>query len=413
MTTTKDTIYGIKKGRSLRLGKEGTNGTQVLPSTYWRGTYVAKDMRIVEKPDEDISIFPSVLRGYVPVKGTEITLNAVPATFEQLPILLDSGVSKVTPVADGAGSGYVSAYSFQSALSSPNSIGARTCEFGDNQEVETAPYCFTRELTLAGSGKNALTMEGVLQGRSSEPVVYTANLVFVASGKHITDAASGLAIFTTGMTIRVTGTVSDDGIYTVATAGAGDMIVSESVPGETSVSCTIEQYFTAAATLPTVEEILFGYGKLYLGEVGTAIGSLAQVTNTWLGLTFKATQMGQQGVYTGDGHLDFAFLKPIAPAITLDLTMEWNGHATTERRAAKAYTPRKFRMKFEGTALTTAGTYSKKTLLIDGCGLWDTFAQLDEQDGDDIIKATMTVGYNSTAALFCTITVVNQLATVL
>jgi hypothetical protein len=132
-----------------------------------------------------------------------------------------------------------------------------------------------------------------------------------------------------------------------------------------------------------------------------------------LGLTFKASPCGQVGVDTGDGRLDFSFLKAVPPVITVEQTLEWNGRATAERRYAKTFTPRKFRMKFEGTALTTAGTYSKKTLLIDGCGLWSTFQQLDEQNGDDIIKASMTVGYNSTAALYCVITVVNQSATVL
>ena len=413
MTYDKNAIYGVKKGRSLRLGKEATNGTQVLPTTYWRGPVTAKDMRVVEEPEEDVSLFPTTLRGYIPHMGTEITLAATPATFEQLPILLDSGISKVTGVADGVGSGYVYAYPFHTAPENPNSIGARTCEFGDNQEVDSGSFFFTRELTLTGVAQKALTMEAVLQGRAVEPIVYTASLVFVSSGKHITDAANGLAAFLSGMTIRVSGTVSDDGIYTVATSAAGDITVSEAIHGESAVSCTIEQYFTATATIPTVEEILFGYGKLYVGDVGTALGSLAQVSNTWLGLTFKGSPCGQQAVDSGDGRLDFSFLKGVAPVITVDQTLEWNGHATAERRYAKAKTPRKFRMKFEGSALTTAGTYSKKTLLIDGCGLWHTFETLDEQNGDDIIKASMTVGYNSTAGLYCVMTVVNQSATVL
>jgi hypothetical protein len=183
---------------------------------------------------------------------------------------------------------------------------------------------------------------------------------------------------------------------------------------ESAVSCTIEQVFTASATIPDVEDINFGMGKLYIGDVGTAIGSLAQVSNVWLGTEFKAAKAGQQSLSTGDGSLSFSSLTPIPPEITAKFTLVWAGTAAAERRKAKLKTVRKFRMAFTGSTFAVAGTtYTKKTVYIDGCGLWDTFQNLDEINGNDVINASMRVGYNATAALFCTITVVNGLSAVL
>ena len=414
MTTYKNDIVCIKKGRSLRLVKEVTAGTLVLPTTYWRGAYTAKSLDKIEMRDEDVSILTPLLdSAYIPKTGTEITLAPTPATFEQLPILLDSGVKTVTPAADGGGSGYVSTYAFHHSPTSPNAITSRSVEFNDNQEADRAAYMFTREFTLSGAQEKPVMMSAVCEARGASPNVYTASLAFVNATKKITDAASGLAIFPTGATIRVSGTANNDGVYTVATGGvAGEIVTSESLVNESAVSCTVEQIFTAGATIPTVEEIMFGTGKLYMGSVGTAMGSLAQITNTWLGFTFKATG-GQGALFSGDGSTSFSTLTPKAPAITLDLTFLYNGKATAERRLAVLRTPRKFRMKWEGSALTAGTSYSKKTLLVDGCGLWNTFESLDEIDGNDVIKATMTVGYNATASLFCAITVVNSLAAVL
>lgn len=73
---------------------------------------------------------------------------------------------------------------------------------------------------------------------------YTASTIaFVAATKKITDSANGLAGFLTGDIIEVTGSVSNDGIYTVATGGvAGEIIVSEALVNESAgASVTIEE----------------------------------------------------------------------------------------------------------------------------------------------------------------------------
>jgi len=400
--------YGVKKLRKIQFGIEGaaTPGTPVLASTIWRGTGTLEDQRVVTRPDEDIGYLVGTDRVTIPMKGSVLNLEEV-ATFEQILTILETGIKTVTPAADGGGSGKV--YTYPIAMTGAQTVRTRTGEVGDNQEMSVAPFLFTREFTISGSQKQPMMLSAVMEGRSAEPLIYSASLVYVNATKKITDAAAGLAAFLTGMSIRASGTVSDDGVYTVATGGvAGEIVVTETLPGETAVASILEQVFTAAATLPTVSEMLFGNSKVYIDASGGTIGT-TQIANTILGMTYKC-KTGQQAVYSADGGLDLRFLKQVAPEVSLDLVMEWNGKASAQRVIAKAGTAQKLRYLCEGPTLTTAGAYSKKSVILDIYGTWDTFKVPGEQDGDDIVTGTFVMGKHATANQ---IIVVNQLAAAL
>lgn len=168
--------------------------------------------------------------------------------------------------------------------------------------------------------------------------------------------------------------------------------------------------FTGSIALPAVEEILFGDATLSIDAVGGTLGA-GTVASTLLGFNMEATT-GRQGVFTGDNKY-FTFDKGVSPEITLEVTFEHNSSAGTEKAAWRAGTARKLRLMMEGSALTTTGaTYSNKALIIDLAGKWEKFDKLDEADGNDIVTGTFRARYNSTAALFASITVVNELATV-
>lgn len=387
--------YGVKKLRKIQFGIETDQGTAVLPTTnsIWRGTGKMEDQRVVTRPTEDIGYLAQTSRAYIPMKGSLLTLDAV-ASFEQIQMLFETGIKTVTAVKDGSGSGYLATYPF--AMTGAQIVKTRTVESGDNQEMDTGTFFFTREFTLSGSQKQALMMNAIMEGRTSEPLVYSASLAYVSSGKHITDAAEGLISFLTGMSVRTSGTAKNNGVYTVATGGVDhEIITSEALEDENAIATVLEQYFTAAATLPTVSEILFGNFKLYMDPT---ITPTTQVSNTLLGITAKI-KPGQQAVFSGDGGIDHRFLKQVGPEVSLDLMLEWNGSASAERRFAKAATPRYLRLVNEGPVLGTAGTtYHHKTLSIDLYGTWDTFKTLDEQDGDDIVNATFVMNANASAA---------------
>lgn len=166
--------------------------------------------------------------------------------------------------------------------------------------------------------------------------------------------------------------------------------------------------FTAAVPVPTVEEILFGTGKLYIDP--TTIGT-SQKTQTWLGFSLDVPG-GWKAVYTGDGNLYFTqvvYKGHKDEPITGEIVLEHDATAEAEIAAARAGTLRLMRMTFEGSTLTTAGSaYTYKTLKIDMAVKYTAVPALEDEDEDDIVTLPFEVVYNSAAALGAQFVVVNQ-----
>jgi len=186
--------------------------------------------------------------------------------------------------------------------------------------------------------------------------------------------------------------------------GESVMIASEWRGRQTSNSS-----FTTAATLPTVEEILFSKGKIYIDAEGGTIGT-TQVTNTWLNFNLDVTT-GLKGIATGDGNKYFSFVKGVTPEAVLTVTFENNASATTEKTNWENGTARLIRLLFVGTAFTTSGTYANKTLIVDLAGKWEDFTGGDD-DGNDTVTGVFRARYNTTAALFGQFVVANLLTSV-
>ena len=188
-------------------------------------------------------------------------------------------------------------------------------------------------------------------------------------------------------------------------SGAAWQISSEWIAREVTEGVS----FTAAVPVPDVESILFLKTKLYIDAVSGTIGS-TQKSNTLLASTLNVTT-GLIPKYTGDGELYFSFVQATESEITLDVTFEHDGTATAEKTAWRDETPRQIRLLAEGSAFTTAGsTYENKTMIIDLAGKWESFDKLGDQDGNDIVTGTFRARYNSAAALYARITMVNDLA---
>jgi hypothetical protein len=162
-------------------------------------------------------------------------------------------------------------------------------------------------------------------------------------------------------------------------------------------------------TIPEVEEALFSKSKLYIDNSSDTIGTTL-VSNTLISAELNATT-GWQAVFTGSGRLDLSFIKQVQPEIKLDITFEHNATAAAEKAAWRAGTPRLIKILCEGSAFATAGVlYTYNSMIINLAGKWDTFEKIDEQDGNDIVTGHFIARYNSTAALFASIVVVNDVA---
>ena len=338
--------YGIKALRRLQLGREATPGTIVPATTVWRGEGVLEDTRLVNFPVEDIGIIPSTTRSYQPLYGGQISLTPTPFTFEQGPHLFEMGVMTATPTTDSSGSGYIRTYTMPTTT--PMYLSPST---------SSAPI-------------KSYTIEG---GDNNEAEVMEFSFV-----QDITlDFKAGEAVM------------------------ASATIMGRQVALQAFTSST-------AATVPTVSEILTSKGKIYVDSTTATIGT-TQITNEILSGSLKITT-GIKAVPTADGSLVFSFVKGVRPEIVLSLTFEHSTFAKAEKVHWRAGTPRQYRLKFEGPALTSAGTYTYKTFIANIAGTYEKFSALEDEDGDDTITATLRAGYNSTAALFANFVFVNELS---
>jgi len=149
-------------------------------------------------------------------------------------------------------------------------------------------------------------------------------------------------------------------------------------------------------TAPSVEDMLFNTGKIYINDVSSGFGGTVR-TGIWRSFSLDV-ETGLVPVFTGDGTLYFVGLKTVAKRATLSLVLEHATYTPTERTAWAARTTRAVRLEFTGSALATTGTtYSTNKLLIDACGTYQSFSALGSAgDGDNIITAVLNLRYNST-----------------
>lgn len=334
-------MAGIKTLRKLQLGKESSAGTAVAATTIWRGVGTLEDQRKLEWPVEDIGYVSGLDRVYVPQLLAALAMDSVPATFEQLPYLMEASVKAVaTGTADGsAGTGYKYVYALPTTAK--NSINYYTIEGGDDQEAERMEYAFVESWKLSGTPGNALMMSANWKGRQ---VALNA--------------------------------------------------------------------FTAALTPPSVEDILFSKGKLFIDAIGGTIGT-TQKSNTFLGLDmdFKS---GWVPVFTADGNLYYSFVKSTPPELRFSITFEHDASGAAAKVDWRAGTARLVRLQWSGSTYATPGTGTLnsglRTLRIDMAAKVSKVSKLGERNGNDVLTAEFVSRFNQTAAQFATVTVTNELA---
>jgi hypothetical protein len=180
------------------------------------------------------------------------------------------------------------------------------------------------------------------------------------------------------------------------------LMMSADWVGRQVATCT----FTTTATIPSVEEILFSKGTVYIDAVTGTMGT-TEKSCTLLGMNLSVNT-GLVPVYAAGSNLYFCTHDWTMPEITCELTFRHDATGVAEIAAWKAETPRQISIKFEGTALTTAGTtFDASTLAINMAGLWESFGKIDEQDGLDVVSGTFRARYDSTCSKFAEILVCN------
>lgn len=165
----------LKQLKRIQIGREtGDLGTEVAATTFLAMEASLNDESEIEYPPEEVGIISGRGRSYIPKKDASIELPETPATFEQLPYLLNMAVKGVAGVQDGAGTGYVYTYALPyNAAQSPYTY---TFEVGDDTQAEIITACFVDELTITGEAEGAWMVEANIRGWPGGPTTFTNNL---------------------------------------------------------------------------------------------------------------------------------------------------------------------------------------------------------------------------------------------
>ena len=155
--------------------------------------------------------------------------------------------------------------------------------------------------------------------------------------------------------------------------------------------------------IPSVEEVPFSKGKLYIDDSGGTIGT-TQKSNTLLDMDLAVTT-GIRAYTAADGQLYFSGHSQTPPEVLLDITFEHDGTATAEKVAWRAETGRLIRLVWEGS---DCGDGVNRKVQVDLTGKWESFDSLAERDGGHIALGHFRARYSSVDALFAQIVVVNN-----
>jgi hypothetical protein len=404
---------GITKLQKLQLGKEATAGTKVTPTTILRiPDFTIDDNRVVVIPNENIGYINPTDRSYIPAKGATISLAAAELSFEQ-PYFAEASIKAVsTGAADGGGSGKVYTYSMETA-GTANTTNTYSMEIGNDNATKFAQYCYCKDFEISGRKGEAVKVSSNWGGRDCDLNALSATTItLTTAGSVISHSGSGLGIFSAGSSIILNTTSSgspNNGTYVITSISSGSGVLGSPVTTMASGSATsLRQTFSRGVALPTVEEVLFQKGKLYIDAVTGSIGT-TQITNTFIGFSFKYNS-GISEKMTGDGNLYYSFTTHDGASATLDVTFEDDIAPVNEWLNYTAGTARQVRLVFQGSAFATAGsTYTYKTFIIDAIGKWIKFTPPSDDNGNQVVTGTLQLGVDPTTSTIGQLIFVNAL----
>jgi hypothetical protein len=196
---------------------------------------------------------------------------------------------------------------------------------------------------------------------------------------------------------------------TIAGEGQGLLTVASDWVGREVTDTT----FTPAISIPSVEDIIFNSGKIFIDDSGGTVGT-TQVSALLRAMSVSWTT-GLIPWWAVDGSLDFNSHKFAGDTeeIKVNMTYEHIAAAVTEKAKYRAKTIRLIQLLFEGSAFGTGGTtYSNHTFLLNLAGIYTDWDKIGEIDGNDVVEVEFTARYSVSDALKAQAIVVNELATV-
>lgn len=414
------TSYGVVQGRKVQIVKEVTKGTRVAIATaLLRGPQ--EGLVSVQPPvfvPENIGYAAQLDNAYVPYKYGTLKMPARVLTFEQI-YEFAAGIKALTSgVQDGSGSGYAYAYPLSTTLPA-NDITTYSIQAGDDQRAMFAAYGFVEQIVLTGVAKQAWTIESNWITRPAAPLVYTASTIAFTNSTSITDSASLFVTkgFAIGDKIVVTGTVSNNGTYTITNVAAGTLTVTETTATEAAGTP-----FTLTGTYSSVSPAScdvcnFSQTRFFVDAVsgtlgGTAIQGVLQQAKVTINTGFVGLAASDgDGATTPVPTFSLVRLDPSKMSMQIDATFYSNSNSLAEQLNYLNNTSRQMRLRCVGPTLATAGdNYTNKLMMIDAAGKFTAWPAFTEVDGNNVWNVSFVAKDNLTASLYGRVTVVNELA---
>lgn len=167
--------------------------------------------------------------------------------------------------------------------------------------------------------------------------------------------------------------------------------------------------FTAGVSVPTVENVIFSKGALYLDAVSGSYGA-TQVSNVLLSfdLTVESVLLVKQSI---DGSQTWDIINRGPVDISGSITYEHIAAAVTEVSNMRNETPQLLELKWSGSAFGSAGdTYSNKTFIIDLPVKYTKINALEKDENASIVSLDFVSKYNATIGDRGKFIVVNDLS---
>ena len=168
---------GIKALRKIQLARNASSDSDdvIAATTLWRGGGTLEDTRNLYFVQEDVGIMIGTDRTNTSMLGGALALDAIEATYEQFPHLLEMSMGTATPTADtDSGSGYV--YTYTIPVGTVPTLKPYTVEGGDNAGAEVMNFVHCSDWTLSGAGGEAWMMSGNLFGKQIVPLAFTGGV---------------------------------------------------------------------------------------------------------------------------------------------------------------------------------------------------------------------------------------------
>lgn len=250
---------------------------------------------------------------------------------------------------------------------------------------------------LSGIEKQA---SGTQDGTSGDAYIYTYDVPYNAAGTYQTYTVEGgdsqqeeQMLYAFFQQLQLSG------------EGEGPLQVQGTMVGQTVATGS----FTAGVSVPTVEDILFSKGELYLDAISGTVGS-TQVSNSLLSfeLTVENILLVKQSI---DGALTWDIIHRGPVDISGSLTFEHDSNAVSEVANMRAETPQLMQLKWEGSSFDNAGdTYSVRTFIVNLPVKYTKVNTLEVDDNLTTRSIDFVSKYNATAGDRGQFLVVNDLS---